>query len=71
VIHGTELVAVQAQVLPVVIPTVLNADADSSDTLVVDSTVAHAGAACVTVNARPPIVSAAVLELFAVLADIE
>ena len=71
VIHGTELTAVHAQVLPVLIPTVLNADAAVSDTLVVDSTAAHAGADCVTVNARPPIVSVAVLELLVVLAEIE
>ena len=71
VIHGTELVAVHPQVLPVLIPTVRSADADVSDTLVVDSTVAQPGADCVTVNARPPIVSVAVLELFVVLAEIE
>jgi hypothetical protein len=71
VIHGTELLAVHAQVLPVLIPTVRNADAEVSDTLVVDSVMAHAGAACVTVNARPPMVSVAVREALVVLAAIE
>jgi hypothetical protein len=68
VIHGTALVAVHAHVAPVVTCTDLNAIADVSDTLVVESWAAQAGAACVTENTRPPIVSEPVRGPFVVLA---
>lgn len=71
VIHGTELPAVHAQVPPVVTCTVRNADAAVSDTLVVESTTAHAGAAWVIENTRPPMVSVPVLAAFVVLAAVE
>ena len=71
VIHGTELVAVQAQVAPVVTCTLRKAVAEVSDTLVVESTAAHAGAACVTVNTRPPMVRFPVRDEFVVFAAAE
>jgi len=49
VIHGTELVAVQGHVLPVVIVTERNVAEDVSEMLVCDTTAEHVGAACVTV----------------------
>jgi hypothetical protein len=71
VIQGTELVVVQLHVPLLVTCTVRNADADVSDTLVVESPTPHAGAACVTVNTLPPIVSVPVLGWFEVLAAVE
>jgi hypothetical protein len=71
VIHGSELVAVQAQVEPVLTWTFRNATADVSETLVVDSTTLHAGAAWVTENTRPPIVSEALRGVLPVLAAAE
>lgn len=70
-IHGTELVAVQAQATPVVTFTVRKADAAVSETLVCDSVTAHVGAAWVIVNTRPPIVSVPVRAAFVVLAAAE
>lgn len=70
-IHATELVAVQAHPLPVPTFTLLNAGAEVSDTLVVESTTLQSGAACVTEKTRPPIVSdpvRAVFEVFAAIA---
>jgi len=71
VIHGAELVAVHAQPIPVVTFTVLNAEAAVSETLVVDRTTLHSGAACVTVNTRPPTVSDPVRAAVVVFAAIE
>lgn len=70
-IHGTALDAVHVHVPPVVICTLRKAVPAASDTLVVERTAAHAGAACVTVNTRPPIVRFPVREVFVVLAATE
>jgi hypothetical protein len=71
VTQGTELVAVHGHVLPVVTCTVLNATADVSVTLVVESCAAQAGAACVIENSRPPIVSVAERDPLVVLVAVE
>ena len=71
VIHDTELVAVQAHPLPVPTFTLLNAGAEVSDTLVVESTTAHSGAAWVTEKTRPPIVIEPVLAVLDVFVAIE
>ena len=71
VIHGTELLAVQAH--PVAVPTwnERKADAEVRDTDVVDRTTAQVGAAWVTEKTRPPTLSVPVLAPFVVLAAIE
>ena len=70
-IHGTELVAVHAHVLPVVTCTLLNADADVKDTLVVDTTTLQTGAAWATEKERPPMLNVAVRGTLPVFAAIE
>ena len=69
VIHETELAALQAHPPPVVTVTLLKAGAAVSDTLVVERTTLHKGAACVTEKTRPPMVSDPVLELLDVFAS--
>jgi hypothetical protein len=64
-------VAAHEHPAPVPTLTVLNAEADVSDTLVVESTTAQNGAACVTENTRPPIVMKPVLAEFDVFAAME
>ncbi len=71
VIQGTELTAVHWQPAPLVTLTVLNADADVSETLVVGRVTLQSAAACVTVNTRPPIVSEPVRAVVGVFAVIE
>lgn len=68
VIHGTELVAVHAQVAAMVTCTVANAEKGVRDTLVGDTTALHGGAACVTVKVRPPTVRVALRTVLPVLA---
>jgi hypothetical protein len=71
VIHGTELVADHEHPAPVPTLTLLKADADVNDTLVVESTTAQKGAAWVTENTRPPIAIDPVLAELDVFAAIE
>jgi hypothetical protein len=71
VIHGTELLAVHAQLPAVLTVTVLNADVAVSEMLVCDTTAAHVGAACVTVYIRPPMVIVPVRAAFVVFALVE
>jgi hypothetical protein len=60
VIQDAELEAVHAQPEPAVTSTVPVDAGDSTERLVVESVKAHTGAACVTVNVRPPTVIVAV-----------
>ena len=70
VIQGTELVAVHVHPVAALTFTTRNAVVADSVTLVVESVMSQSGAACVTVNTRPPIVSVPVLAALEVLAAI-
>jgi hypothetical protein len=69
VIHGVELAAVHAHPEPAVTSTVPVDAADRTERLVVESVNEQTGAACVTVNVRPPTVIVAVRPAAVVLAS--
>lgn len=71
VIHDAELTAVHAHPVAVETCTFRSVTPAVTATLVVESTAAHVGAACVTEKTRPPIVSVPVRAVFEVLAAIE
>jgi hypothetical protein len=59
VIHAVDVDAVQLHADPVVIDTVLTDAGDNTERLVVDNVKVQTGAACCTVNVRPPTVTVA------------